>query len=295
MREPKSHPGTVSAQTVGQSSNGTATDVRMSRRAFVTGVTLFGAVLVPGMLTGCSTAQGEAPASAETQTPTSSGQADGMQASANDAASSAADRSASAAQESAPASTMAVVYFSMPLTEAPDIDAESGASVVVQADGSMVGNVQYAANYIAAQTGAALIRIEPQVDYPTATPEELIDYALGEQDRNERPAIELVSDQDGSTVESLDAYDTVFVGYPIWWYELPMALYTFFESYDLAGKTVYPFVVHGGSGLSGTVEDIEGLQPDAVVYEDGLSINRRTVAETAEEDVAAWLTEIGLA
>lgn len=74
-----------------------------------------------------------------------------------------------------------------------------------------------------------------------------------------------------------------------------MCMYTFFETYDLSGKSVYPFVVHGGSGLSGTDDDIREMQPDASVSEDGLSISRSRVADTAEEDVASWLTELGLA
>ena len=96
------------------------------------------------------------------------------------------------------------------------------------------------------------------------------------------------------TPEDFAGYDTVLVGYPIWWYELPMPLYTFFENYDLSGKRVAPFVVHGGSGLSGTVQDIEALQPDADVEEDGLSINRRDVQANAEASVGAWVESLGL-
>ncbi len=257
---------------------------RMTRRSFVGGAAAALTALASGSLLGCNAAgqddsgQDDAPAPATPSEPVdgrpSPGQAAGSAPTSGDG-------------------SVAVVYFSMPLVESEDLDASSGASVVVRDDGTMVGNVQYVADYIAEMTGADLIRIEVQVDYPD-TPDALIDYALEEQNRDDRPAIELVSDADGSAVESLDGYDTLFIGYPIWWYELPMCMYTFFETYDLAGKTVYPFVVHGGSGFLGTVQDIEGLQPDASVSEDGLSISRSRVAEAAEGEVSAWLTDLGL-
>lgn len=247
----------------------------VSRRNFLGSAALLASAFAAFGLIGCDAQPEETPSSGEaTQTPTEDG-------------------AAPQASGATLAGNSAVVYFSMPLTESPDLDASSGASVVVEDDGAMVGNVEYVAQYIAAQTGADLIRIVPQVDYPD-TPDELIDYAMGEQDRNERPAIELTA-EDGSSVDSLDGYATLFIGYPIWWYELPMCMYTFFETYDLSGKSVYPFVVHGGSGLSGTDDDIREMQPDASVSEDGLSISRSRVADTAEEDVASWLTELGLA
>lgn len=185
------------------------------------------------------------------------------------------------------ASKTAVVYFSVPLTDSQTRDADSGASIVVSGD-DLWGNVQYVAQFVAAATGGDLLRIQPQTPY--ATDDSVFDYALEEQNANARPAISLVA-ADGSVVDSLDAYDTVCVGYPIWWYELPMPLY---KNYDLEGKRVAPFVVHGGSGLSGTVQDIEALQPDAQVVQEGLSINRSGVQDTAEARVAEWVGAQGL-
>ena len=72
---------------------------------------------------------------------------------------------------------------------------------------------------------------------------------------------------------------------------MPMALYTFLESYDLSGKTVIPFCPHGGSRFSRTVETIAQLQPDAAVSGEGLAISRNEVADSAET-VAAWLEEV---
>ena len=184
----------------------------------------------------------------------------------------------------------AVVYFSVPLVDSQSRDADSGASIVLVGD-EVLGNVQYVAQYVAAMTGGDLLRIETTTPYPTD--DVIFDYALEEQNSGARPEISLVA-ADGSVVSNLDGYGTILVGYPIWWYELPMPLYTFFESYDLSGKRVAPFVAHGGSGFSGTLQDIEALQPNVAAVEDGLSISRNNVATVAEGSVANWLEQLGL-
>lgn len=72
-----------------------------------------------------------------------------------------------------------------------------------------------------------------------------------------------------------------------------MPLYTFLEEYDFSGKTIIPFTVHGGSGLSRTVRTIQELQPGATVVEDGLSISRNSV-EDARSDVADWIAGLDI-
>lgn len=114
---------------------------------------------------------------------------------------------------------------------------------------------------------------------------ELIDYAAEEQDENARPELT-------SQIENLDQYDTIFVGYPNWWADMPMVMYSFFEEYDFSGKTIIPFNVHNGSRFSGTIETIQELEPDAEVVEDGFTINERDVPDAAG-DVADWIEEIG--
>ena len=71
-----------------------------------------------------------------------------------------------------------------------------------------------------------------------------------------------------------------------------MAMYSFFEEYDFAGKTIIPFNVHNGSRFSGTIETIQGLEPDAEVIEDGFTVNERDV-EDAGDDVNTWLEKFG--
>ncbi len=80
--------------------------------------------------------------------------------------------------------------------------------------------------------------------------------------------------------------------YPNWWADMPQALYSFFDEYDFSGKTIIPFNVHNGSRFSRTISTIQELEPDAVVIEDGFTVNERDVAE-ADGDVADWLEGLG--
>ena len=131
----------------------------------------------------------------------------------------------------------------------------------------------------AADAGGDLFSIRTSVVYP-ADGGELIDYAA-----QERPELT-------THIENLDGYDTIFIGYPNWWADLPMAVYSFFDEYDFSGKTIIPFNVHNGSRFSRTIQTIQELEPDATVVEDGFTVSEQTVAEAAE-DVAAWLEDLG--
>lgn len=91
---------------------------------------------------------------------------------------------------------------------------------------------------------------------------------------------------------NIDDYDTIFVGYPIWWYQMPMIMYTFFDEYDLSGKTIVPFNTHEGSGDSGTYSDIQDLEPDATVL-DGLAIRGGDMEGDQTETVRNWLEDLG--
>ena len=125
--------------------------------------------------------------------------------------------------------------------------------------------------------------IDTAVEYPSTT---IIDFAAEEQDRNDRP--ELLNH-----IENLDDYDTIYIGYPIWWYDLPMAMYSFFDEYDFSGKTIVPFCTHNGSRFSRTIQTIQELEPDATVIEDGFTVNERDVGD-AQEDVLTWLEDLNL-
>ncbi len=148
------------------------------------------------------------------------------------------------------------------------------------------GNTRIIADMIAEETGADMFEIRTVNPYPDIY-EECTDVAKKEQNESARPEIL-------DPPENLDEYDTIFIGYPIWWGDLPMAVYTFLENYDFSGKTVIPFCTHAGSGLSGTQSRIEDTCSGATVL-DGLSIRGSTAQnqqEKAKEEVLAWLDEL---
>lgn len=172
-----------------------------------------------------------------------------------------------------------VVYFSMPETTNPNnMTTEEDNSVVV-IDGEVLGNTQYMAYVIQRATGGDIFRIEPQTPYPTDH-STLVSLAYQEQSNNARPAI-------AAQIANFADYDTVFVGYPIWWSDLPQILYTFFDEYDFSGKTIIPFSTHGGSSFAGTPATIRGLEPEATMLE-GLTISRNNIQD-AEQEIIRWV------
>lgn len=167
-----------------------------------------------------------------------------------------------------------VVYFSMP-------DNVDDSTVVI--DGETLGNTQYMAYVIQETVGADIFRIEPETPYPTDH-DELVDLASEEQNNNARPAIK-------DTIENFDTYENIFVGYPNWWGDMPMILYSFFDEYDFSGKTIIPFNTHGGSGFSDTISTIKELEPNAEVL-DGKSISRNVIQD-AEQEIIDWVKSLG--
>ena len=173
-----------------------------------------------------------------------------------------------------------------PMSSNPALAAESEASgkaLIVYFSWS--GNTEKVAFGIQAQTGADIFEIVPQEAY-TEDYDSLLGIAQEEQKNDARPAI-------SDTVENMEGYDLIYVGYPNWWGDMPMILYSFFDEYDLSGKTIAPFCTSGGSGLSDTVRTIKTLEPDALVL-DGLHIGSSEAADP-ESAVKEWLDNLGLA
>lgn len=145
------------------------------------------------------------------------------------------------------------------------------------------GNTQIVAEMIAKKTDGTLFRIETAEDYPESY-SRCEDVAKKEQSDNARPKLK-------ADVENFDEYDTVYIGYPIWWGDMPMAVYSFIESHDFSGKKILPFCTNEGSGLANTVESIKKECPKAEVLQ-GLSIRGQTAQKSekdAEEAVDKWL------
>lgn len=148
------------------------------------------------------------------------------------------------------------------------------------------GNTMILAEMIAERTGGDLFEIKPAKPYPkdykTTT-----EIAKREQNENARPA--LLNDKD------ISGYDTIFLGYPNWWGDMPMIIYTFLESHDFSGKTVIPFCTHGGSGLSGTEGTLRRRLSNSRLMK-GLGVNGVNAQNNRDETrkrVNEWLDGLG--
>lgn len=183
-------------------------------------------------------------------------------------------------------SSLLVAYFSYAENAALPDDVDASASASIQPwNGALTGNTGVVADMIAQATGADLFSIRTVEQYPD-TYDATIDQGQQEQSDGARPEL-------ATHLENLDSYDTIFLGFPNWWGDMPMAVYTFLDEVDLSGKTVIPFVTSGGSGFSNTISTIQQMEPQATVQE-GLSISGSS-ATGAQQQVESWLSELGLA
>ena len=150
------------------------------------------------------------------------------------------------------------------------------------------GNTAKMAKIIAEQIGADLFAIEPETPYPESY-EETKTIATAEKNKDIYPAY--IGD-----VENWDRYDTVFIGYPIWWGGVPNIVFGFLDGHDFTGKTVIPFNTHEGSCQAGTQRDIESRLPGVTVLQ-GLAVRgsrAQNDAEVTTQDVLNWLKGLGL-
>ncbi|ULQ58484.1 flavodoxin [Brucepastera parasyntrophica] len=178
-------------------------------------------------------------------------------------------------------SRILVAYFTMPETDG--VDTVAGASRLA-VNGQVLGNTQYVAQLIQRHTGGDMFVIRTVQTYPGAH-QPLLDFARQERTANTRPAL-------AASVENLDQYDTIFLGFPVWYADLPMPLYSFLEQTDFSGKTLIPFSTHGGSQFSSTINTIVRLQPNASVTRNGFTVSRNS-AGRAERDVTRRLESLG--
>lgn len=144
-----------------------------------------------------------------------------------------------------------------------------------------VGNTQRAAEMIQEAVGGELFQIRQQEPY-SADYRTCVDQARRDWQEKARPAL-------AAFPESLEGYDDIYLGYPNYCGDMPMAVYTFLEHFDWSGKRIHPFCTHEGSGLSHTVQDIQKAAPGAVVTR-GLAIHGSDV-ESAKAAIQKWVRE----
>lgn len=159
-----------------------------------------------------------------------------------------------------------------------DPDASTSASVLPP------GNTAKLAGWIQKRTGGDLFSIRVKEPYSSQY-EECLDRAAREKQNGLRPELT-------DRVPDMDSYDVIFLGYPNWWYTLPMPVMTFLESYDFSGKTVIPFCAHGTGGLAGSVDDLRAALPESARVGKPIGVYRPDV-DSAEPRIAEWLAEAG--
>ena len=142
-----------------------------------------------------------------------------------------------------------------------------------------IGNTEAAAGIIQELTGADIFKIE-QVQPYSADYNECIEQAQADQRRDARPELK-------GYPETIDGYDTIYLGFPNYWGTMPMAVFTFLNHFDFSQKVIKPFCTHEGSGMGNSVSDIKKLCPSANV-EKGLAIKGSSV-ERSKSDIEKWI------
>lgn len=163
--------------------------------------------------------------------------------------------------------------------EKVDVDASTSASVL------QPGNVAKMADWIQEEIGGDLFSIRVSEPY-SSDYDECLDRAADEKAQNARP--QLVD-----SVENIDEYDTVFIGYPNWWYSTPMALLSFIEQHDLSNKNIVLFCSHGTGGLADSVNTIKDVLPASARLEENVIGVYRNDINDAQSEIKEWLSEIG--
>lgn len=160
-----------------------------------------------------------------------------------------------------------------------DVDATTSASVLAP------GNTAKLASWIQQEVGGDLHSIVVEEPY-SSDYDQCLDRAADEKADNARPAL-------ASHVDNMEDYDIVFLGFPNWWYILPMPVLTFVEEYDWSGKTVVPFVTHGTGGLSSTIRDLTAAMPEDVTILEPIGVYRPEV-DASQSAIQEWIAGLDL-
>ena len=190
------------------------------------------------------------------------------------------ETSSVASSEQEEETNILIAYFSWAENAvlAEDVDAVTSPSVIVP------GNVQQLAAWVQEETGGDIFPIQVTDPYPSDW-DECLERANQERGENARPEL-------AENVENLENYDVVFLGYPNWWYGVPMALLSFLDHNDLSGKQVYLFCSHGTGGLANSVEIITEAVPDAEISDNIFDCYEEEAAGS-EEVIIEWVNELG--
>lgn len=152
---------------------------------------------------------------------------------------------------------------------------------------SHTGNTRYMAKQVHARVGGDLLEIKTVTPY-LGDDREVHRIAREEKQRGFRPEL-------ATPIPDMARYDTILIGYPCWWFTMPMAVFAFLEQAELSGKTVVPFTTHAVSGWGEGLADLRATLPRQAILAKGLALQGRRVREAgSERNIASWLGELGL-
>lgn len=158
-----------------------------------------------------------------------------------------------------------------------DVDATTSASVLAP------GNAEKLAVWIQEEVGGDLFSIQVEEPY-SSDYDACLDRAADEKADNARPTL-------STHVENMEQYDVIFLGFPNWWYTLPMPIHSFLEEYDFEGKTVIPFCTHGTGGLASTIVDLESALPQSTQLLEPIGVYRPDV-DSAQPQIQEWIRSV---
>ena len=245
------------------------------------------ALMVLSLAACASSQQEEQPASAEAteQSQSASVQEEEEPASPEEPASTEQQPEEPASSTEQPSdaqqSGVLVAYFSWADNAVIEGEVDAVASPSVTAP----GNVQQLAQWVSERTGGDLFSIQVTDPYSSDW-DACLERANQERAEDARPELT-------ASVEQLERYDTVFLGYPNWWYGVPMALLSFLDENDLSDKQVYLFCSHGTGGLASSVEQIDEALPDSTALSENIFDVYEEDASSSQQDILAWLEELG--
>lgn len=170
-------------------------------------------------------------------------------------------------------------------TEAEETTQAADTNVLV-AYFSATGNTKTVAEQIVDVTGGELYEIEPAEPYTS----EDLDYNNDDCRANLEMNDDTARPEIAGAIENIEQYDTIYLGYPIWWGNAPRIMNTFVETYDLSGKTVVPFCTSGGNGISTSVDTLQKLAGDGITWMEGQRFDR----DVSADEISQWIDEMGL-
>ncbi len=167
------------------------------------------------------------------------------------------------------------------------LDTNYGGSKTLIAYFSFSGNTMELANMIEEEVSGDIFRIVPEIPY---TNDDVYNRAQSELNGKIRPALKAHLDKD-----IFANYELIILGFPIWWYDLPMPVWSFVEEYDFSGKTVIPFYTHNGSSSgASSLETLKSLLPNSDFKQDKALSIRGSRVSSSKSEVVSWTTELGL-